>query len=130
MKKFTGLLIALLAVFVLATPAFAQSTPGTLTQQSPTRLDSCNVQVTATGAANTAVTATVPGVSGQYFYVCSVAIYEVANGAVTGAAGPAPIFTTTNLPTNLVYWGDNSTQATGWQKQVASEMYPLTVKTA
>ena len=120
------LLVALCALVLVALPAFSQ----TSTQQSPTRLDTCNVQATATGAANTAVTVTVTPPSGQFFYFCTVSIFEVANAAVTGAAGPAPIFTTTNLPVNLIWWGDNATQGTGWQKQVAADAYPLTVKTA
>ena len=125
MKKLSILAIVVIA-FLSALPMFGQ----TSTQQVAERADTCAVQATATGAANTAVTASVTPPAGQYFYLCSISIFEVANAAVTGAAGPAPIFTTTNLPTNLVYWGDNSTQATGWQKQVAADNFPLTIKTA
>lgn len=93
----------------------------------------CNQTATATGDAQTATAVTVtltPPIS-QIVYICSIEIVEVANAAVTGAAGPAPIFTTTNLPTNLVWWGDNATQGTGWQKTVVSVQYavPLKAKT-
>jgi hypothetical protein len=99
-------------------------------QQSATRLDSCNVTTTATGAANTAVTATLTPPAGQSFYVCSIYIGQVANAAVTGAAGPAPIFTTTNLPTNLVWWGNNATQGNGLFTLVTDSTFDYPIKTA
>lgn len=76
---------------------------------------------TATGAANTGVTATLTPGANQRVAVTYIYIVEVANGAITGAAGPNPIFTSTGLSTNLIWWGDNSTQGTGWQKVVADE---------
>lgn len=99
-----------------------------LIQQSPTRLDACNVTATATGAANTAVTVTLTPPAGQYVYLCSVYIAQVANAAVTGAAGPAPIFTTTNLPTNLVFWGSNATQGTGLFTLVSDTQFGFPIK--
>lgn len=98
--------------------------------QSASRLDACAVQATATGAANTAVTATATPAAGQFFYLCSVYIAEAANAAVTGAAGPAPIFTTTNLPTNLVWWGNNATQLTGTLSVVVDSTFNPPIKSA
>lgn len=107
-----------------------QIVPGSTPTQSVQPLYNCNQTISATGAANTAVTATLTPPSGQYVYICTIDIQEVANGAVTGAAGPAPIFTTTNLPTNLVWWGNNATQGTGAFTNVLTGIYPLTLKSA
>lgn len=124
-------LARLLAVLLLVVPVFAQvQSPGaTLVQQAQPYV-TCNQTNTATGAANTAVTATLTPPSGQYVYLCSIDIQEVANAAVTGAAGPAPIFTTTNLPTNLVWWGNNATQGTGQNTNVVSHDYPSYLKSS
>ena len=92
----------------------------------------CNQTATATGAATTAaaVTVTLTPPDRQFVYICSIDITEVANAAVTGDAGPAPLFTTTNLDTNLVWVGDNATQGTGWSKQVLSQVYAIPLRTA
>jgi hypothetical protein len=106
-----------------------QVNPGQTPVQQGQPLFTCNQQATATGAGNTAVTATLnPG--SLSCYICSVHVVEVANAAVTGAGGPAPIFTTTGLATNLVWWGDNSSLTTGQQKLVVDEVYPWFLKTA
>jgi len=120
MRRLVGALALVLAILVGAPSAPAQQAAA------------CNVTQTATGAANTAVTVTVPaGGSLMFFYVCSIDISMVANAAVTGAAGPAPIFTTTNLQNNLVWWGDNSSLTIGQQKQVVALSYvPFGLKTA
>jgi len=116
---------------LLGVPALGMAQTPTLVQISPYRLDGCSMTATATGAANTAVTATIPALSSKYFNVCTIHIVMVANAAVTGAAGPAPIFTTTNLPTNLVFWGDNGTLGTGAMKELAFQNYmPNGLKTA
>lgn len=112
-------LARLLAIVLLAVPVFAQvQAPGATYVQQAQPLYACNQTATATGAANTAVTATLTPPSGQYVYLCHVDIAVAANAAVTGAAGPAPIFTTTNLPTNLVWWGTNETLGTGAMRSV------------
>ena len=111
-------------LFCLAVSSDAQ----VLIQQSGSRLDACNVTTTATGAANTAVTATLTPPAGQYVYVCAIYISQAANAAVTGAAGPAPIFTTTNLPTNIVWWGNNATQGTGLLTVVTDSTYGFPMK--
>jgi hypothetical protein len=107
-------LIAALAAAISA----QQIVPGTTPVQSVQPLYVCNQTATATGAANTSVTATLTPPAGQYVYLCHVDISVAANAAVTGAAGPAPIFTTTNLPTNLVWWGTNETLTTGAMRPV------------
>lgn len=123
MLKLLGAL--LVSLVLLASIAEAQ----VQVQNSATRLDACNVTGTATGAANTAVTVTITPPAGQYFYVCSIYIAQAANAAVTGAAGPAPIFTTTNLQTNLVWWGNNATQGTGLFTLVTDSTWAFPIKT-
>jgi hypothetical protein len=107
----------LLSCLVLAAALFLSpgisAAPGTPVQQDAQDLKAATLETTATGAANTAVTATIAPVTGQCIYVTDIYIATVANAAVTGAAGPAPIFTTTGLPTNLVWWGNNTTQVIG-----------------
>jgi hypothetical protein len=112
-------------VSLLASPVLAQ----TAIQQSATDLKSATLTATATGAANTAVTATIAAVTGQCLYVTDIYAAVVANAAVTGAAGPAPILTTTGLVTNLVFWGDNSSLTTGQMRVITDKHYvnPLKV---
>lgn len=115
------LLTRLLLIALLVAPVFAQvQAPGATYVQQAQPLYACNQTTTATGASNGTVTATLTPPSGQYVYICHIDIVEVANAAVTGAAGPAPIFTTTNLPTNLVWWGENGTLTTGQMKPVVT----------
>jgi hypothetical protein len=129
-------LAAVLAATVIGFGSFAyygaaqQLVPGATPIQAVQPLFNCNQTTTATGAANTAVTATLTPPAGQYLYICSIDIQETANAAVTGAAGPAPVFTTTNLPTNLVWWGNNATQGTGLNTGVLQVVYPFLLKTA
>lgn len=123
--------LALLLVAAYLGPSLAQQVyPGATPVQAVQPLVTCNQTATATGAANTAVTATLTPPAGQYVYICSIDIVEAANAAVTGAAGPAPIFTTTNLPTNLVWWGNNATQGTGASTNVVTIHWPIQLKTA
>lgn len=118
--------IALALVVVIAPAvAFAQAAP---VQQSPQDLQAAVLTATATGAGNTAVTATIAAVVGQCLYVTDIYISEAANAAVTGAAGPAPIFTSTGLPTNLVWWGENGTLGTGVLKVVTDKHYSHPLK--
>lgn len=93
-------------------------------------LYTCNQTATATGAANTAVTVTLTPPSGQFVYICSIYIATANNAALTPAAGPAPIFTTTNLPVNIVWWGDNGTAGTGTRAVVTDAVYPLLIKSS
>lgn len=130
MRRLFVLTLLLTLLLPIASFAQQQSNPGVSVQASPSMLNACNVMATATGAANTAVTASVTPPSGQYFYLCYVHISMAANAAVTGAAGPAPIFTTTNLPTNLVWWGNNATQLTGAYTLVTDSPMGFPIKTA
>lgn len=119
MKRNRILASSFVVVLLLAVSALAQQLyPGATPIQQAQPLYACNQTATATGAANTAVTATLTPPAGQYVYICSIDITEAANAAVVAAAGPAPIFTTTNLPVNLVWWGDNGTFGTGAMKAV------------
>lgn len=90
----------------------------------------CRVTQTATGLASTAVTLTIAGQPGLFFYVCTIDIVIVANAAVTGAAGPAPIFTTTGLQNNLVFWGDNSSLTIGQSRPVIQLAWPTGLRSA
>jgi len=85
----------------------------------------CNQQQTATSAGNGAAAVTFAAQSGSAFYICSIYISEIANAAVTGAAGPAPLFTTAGLQNNLVWWGDNSSLTIGQLKVITDVVYPL-----
>ena len=119
LRTLQGLVVVLL-LLLLTTPSHAQSA------------SNCDRTATATGVATTAAAVTVtltPNVD-QYVYICAIHIVEVANAAVTGAAGPAPLFTTTNLATNLVWWGDNATQGTGFHKIIVDKVFPIPLRTA
>lgn len=130
-RNWLSLFVALILVISVEAGDVAQQlVPGATQVQPVQALYNCNQTATATGAANTAVTATLTPPAGQYLYICSIEIHEAANAAVTAAAGPAPIFTTTNLATNLVWWGNNGTQTTGQNTPVLAAYYPLLLKTA
>lgn len=59
--------------------------------------DQSNLMVTATGAVNTAVTATLPAVAGQFHYITSIQISKLY-GVIGVAAGAGVIITSTNIP--------------------------------
>lgn len=113
--------LGFVAAAVLALPllvAAQQPVPGSTPVQAFQPLYSCNQTATATGLGNATVTVTLTPPAGQFVYVCSIDIVEAANALVTVGAGPAPLFTTTNLPANLVWWGDNSALTQGVMKNV------------
>jgi hypothetical protein len=125
--------LALLAAGALYQPiqTLAQSVIATRTQPDSQHLDAATIGCTATGAGNTTVTCTLgPPPAGQFVYVSNCTVHEVANAAITGAAAPAGLLTTTNLSTNLIWWTDNATQGTGWQKEVMKEQWANGLKTA
>lgn len=62
-------------------------------------LRSADLCVSATGAAATLVTATLPAVAGQFHYITKIDVECYASAARVGAAAPT-IVTTTNLPGN------------------------------
>jgi hypothetical protein len=75
--------------------------------------------VSATAAANTAVTLTIPAVTGQCHYITSIQITRVATAALAGTA--ALVITTTNL-NGLAWTVGNAMSAGGTQNDVA--LYP------
>jgi hypothetical protein len=77
MKKVIGLILGLM---LCVSSVYAQSVPGTLTQQSPTRLDAQTNCTTATGAAAAAVTATITPTGGNSVYLVFL---EVTNNRIT-----------------------------------------------
>lgn len=118
------LLLALTFALLLATPGSAQQiAPGATPVQALQPLYSCDQAFTATGLGNATVTLTVPAQTGKVFYICAIDIQQIANAAVTGAAGPAQLFTTTNLVNNLVWWGTNTTLVIGAQVNVITHDY-------
>lgn len=100
-----------------------QLAPGATPVQSLQPLYSCDQSFTATGVANTTVTLTAPAQTGKTFYICAIDIQQVANTAVVGAAGPAQLFTTTNLVNNMVWWGTNTTLVIGALQNVITHDY-------
>lgn len=131
MKTWKAPIALVLAGLITAVVNYQFSSPvsgqaavtGATPVQSVQPFYSCNLTQTATGAANTAVTLTMTPNGGECIYLCDLDISVAANAAVTGAAGPAPIFTTTNLPTNLVWWGTNETLGTGAMRQVVQKSW-------
>ena len=132
--------VTLLAASLLwATAAFAQQTGATGGNPAPAGVTpvqpyqfavACDQAFTATGAGNTTVTLTsgTPP-AGTVFYVCTLDITEIANAAVTGAAGPAEVCTTTNLINNMTWWGENGTLTTGQMKPlIVQNWLPLALK--
>lgn len=111
--------LLLVALILCPFAAFAQ----TATQQSGTDLKAVQYTATATAAGNAAATATIAAVVGQCLYITDIYIATAANAAVTAAAGPQPVFTSSGLPTNLIWWGDNGTYTTGQQKLVTDKHY-------
>lgn len=119
--------MALVAVLIF-TGLFVQAQ--VLINQVPSDLRACTAESTATSAGNAVSTVTLTPPAGQYVYVCSIYIAEAANALVTGAAGPLPIFTSTGLQTNMIWWGDNSSLATGTLVKIADSRFDFPLKTA
>lgn len=85
MKKVIGLILGLM---LCVSSVWAQSVPGTLTQQSPTRLDAQTNCTTATGAAAAAVTATITPTGGNSVYLVFLEVTNYTSAAETGNAAP------------------------------------------
>lgn len=83
-----------LSVRINSDPAFSLH-PNTFVQTS-------TLQVTATGAASAAVTATLPAVTGLRHYVDRIEVIRSATAALTAAATPV-LVTTTNMPGSPVF---------------------------
>ena len=80
------------------------------------RLIPSNLHVTATAAANTAATATLPGVAGLFHYITHINIVRNATAALAGTA--TIIHTSTNLPGNPAWSVGNAMLAGGTQEDV------------
>lgn len=125
------IVLCLLCAFSLTIGTAQQSIPGSTPVQQAQPLYTCNQFQSATGAGNTAVTVTLSPPAGQSVYLCSLYISQAANAVVTVGAGPAPIFTSTNLQNNLVWWGDNAAKTTGQLSVVVDEVFtPWAIKSA
>jgi hypothetical protein len=105
-----------------------QAVPGATPVQQAQPFTTCNntASNTGTGAAGFTTTTVTPP-AGQYVYICGINVIETATAAMTGAAGPETL-TTTDLPINLIWWGNNSTQVIGWSQTVLDEQYPWFLK--
>lgn len=80
------------------------------------RMIPSNLHVTATAAANTAATATLPLVAGMFHYITNINITRNATAALAGTA--TIIHTTTNLPGNPAWSVGNAMIAGGTQIDV------------
>jgi len=81
-----------------------------------TRAVPSNLHVTATAAANTAATATLPAVTGLFHYITNIHIMRNATAALVGTA--TIIHTTTNLPGSPAWSVGNAMVAGGTQLDV------------
>ena len=74
-------------------------------------LEASTLLVTATGAANAAVTATLPAVAGEFHYITSIIIQRAGAAALAGTA--ALVITSTNLPGSPAWSVGNAMAAGG-----------------
>ena len=122
MKK---ILLIIPLLILLSTSAFAQSVPGTLTQQSPTKLDAAGLVSTS---ATSAATITITPPASQNVYITNVEIANCAGAAAVVAAAVTTI-STTNL--NGAAWTVGSGVAAGLcQPSPANTSFPLALKSA
>jgi hypothetical protein len=78
-----------------------------------TRMLPSNLHITATAAANTAATATLPGVAGMFHYITNINLTRNATAALAGTA--TLIHTSTNLPGTPAWSVGNAMAAGGTQ---------------
>ena len=118
-------LVALVCVLLLPIAAASAQVPGTLTQQSPERLDA----VTQVGTSVTsAATITIAVPSGQYAYITNVEITNCAGSAAVTAAAVTSV-TTTNL--RGATWTVGSGATAGLcQPSPGNTSFPLGLKSA
>ena len=88
-----------------------QTTPGSTNQVT---IQPSTLAVTATAAANTAATLTLPAVAGQFHYITGIEIMRTATAALAGTA--TLVVTTTNLPGSLAWSFGNAMVAGGTQR--------------
>lgn len=81
-------------------------------------LQTTDLAITATGAANAAVTLTIPAPGvGLYHYLTGLEVVRVATAALAGSA--VLTITTTNLPGSLAWSAGNAMAAGGTARDVA-----------
>jgi hypothetical protein len=109
-------------------------TPGGLTNTQlrasavpVTSVDVSPLAITATGAANAAVTLTIPAAPGLFHYIDRIEIYRVATLALAGTAVLA--VTTTNLPGSLA-WSFGGAMAAGGTSNDYSATFSVPLKSS
>lgn len=115
------------AVKAASTAALAAD-PALVVTLSPNTRDSvqpATLVVTATAAANTALTLTIPAAgAGLFHYISRIEISRTATAALAGTA--TLVVTTTNLPGTLAFSFGNAMVAGGTQKDLAENLlHPL-----
>lgn len=81
--------------------------------------------VSVTAAANTALTATLPAVAGQFHYITRIEVTRVSTAALAGTA--ALVVTTTNLPGALA-WSVGNAMTAGGTVAAVDQDFPLPLK--
>ena len=104
--------------------AAALALDATLTNHTQ-RNQSTTLAVTVTAAANTAATATLPAVVGQFHYITGIEIMRTATAALAGTA--TLIVTTTNLPGPLA-WSFGNAMAAGATQRDLFLTFPNPIK--
>jgi hypothetical protein len=77
--------------------------------------------VTALSTANTAVTATLPAVAGQFHYITAIRVTRACTAALTGSAVLA--ITTTNLPGSMAFTAGNACPVGTTQRDVEIDFH-------
>ncbi len=120
-----GLLMTLVGGLFLMSAQFvnAQGIPGTLVQQTPTRLDSATQSASS---ATSAATLTLTPNGGEYVYIYAVDVANCAGASNVVAAAPTTI-TTTNISGSLSFTLGSGTTA-GQCTQFEAIAYPTGLK--
>jgi len=100
MRRVGYIVAGVLLALVAATRADV-NTSGSIMPMPPSTL-----AVTTLSAANTATTATLPLVTGQFHYITAVQVTRTCTAALTGSAALA--ITSTNLPGSLAWTAGNA----------------------
>ena len=114
------LIAFLLLVSTEAQAQLSTSAPGTIPSKA-------TLAVTGLSAANTAVTATLPAVVGQFHYITSVFVHRTCTAAITGSANLN--ITTTNLP-GAIAWSMGNACAVGSTTTAVQSSYPVPIKSS
>jgi hypothetical protein len=99
-------------------------------QLSPMDATAATLGVTATGAVNTAVTATLPAAgAGLFHYIVSIEIVKLYS-VIGVAAGAGVLITSTNLPGNPVWTTEQLASAAGTATKVVQDQPAHPIKSA